>query len=419
MESIFLFLRPKGHKVMTYRWIDFFTDPILRGSTIGSIFMCAAASLIGVVVFIRRKSLVGEALSHAAYPGLIVGAFFCSLFPFLGEESLFYFLLLGAFLSSALASFLLQRLQNQFHVKSDAALCFVLASFLGVGVLLASRMQFINPLWYRQVQSFLYGQAATMTDMYIWIYGAFFLVVLGCVVGFYHSLRLVYFDATFAASLGFSIKLFERFFFFLLILAVVVAMKSVGVVLLSGMFIAPALSARRLTHNLAGMFFFASFIGGISGFSGNYFSVKLTEWMSGSHIIFPTGPMIVLFSSFVCLSILLCQYSKGREISAVCHKENLLKTLAHLGGEGTLRQIYLYRQKSTLSTWILLQKTCFMKWVIKKNNMYALSLLGREKLEQVINAHAYWGQIMIQRTQGEEKAYISADEIELFKREKS
>ena len=401
---------------MTYRWVDFFIDPILRGPTIGSMLMCAAASLIGVVVFIRRKSLVGEALSHAAYPGLIVGAFFCSLFPFLGEESLFYFLLLGAFLSSSVAAVLLQRLQNQFHVKSDAALCFVLSSFLGVGVLLASRMQFINPLWYRQVQTFLYGQAATMTDFYIWVYGALFIVILGCVILFYYPLRLVYFDGVFASSLGLSLKTFERFFFFLLILAVVVAMKSVGVVLLSGMFIAPALSARKLTHHLSRMFFLASFIGAVSGFLGNYFSVKLTEWMSESHITFPTGPMIVLFSSCICLIILLFKHSKRRKVLSICHKENLLKILGSLGGGGTLREITLYRQKNKVATWLLLQRVCLMKWVIREEKRYVLSLQGEQNLEKIIKSHAYWGEVMIQRMQSEEKGYKSVEQIELFKR---
>ena len=401
---------------MMYRLVDFFTDPILRGPTIGSMLMCAAASLIGVVVFIRRKSLVGEALSHAAYPGLIVGAFFCSLFPFLGEEILFYFLLLGAFLSSSVAAVLLQRLQNEFHVKSDAALCFVLSSFLGIGVLLASRMQFINPLWYRQVQTFLYGQAATMTDLYIWIYGALFLVILGCVIVFYHPLRLVYFDATFACSLGIPVKAFERFFFFLLILAVVVAMKSVGVVLLSGMFIAPALSARKLTHHLSKMFVLSSCIGAISGFLGNYFSVKLTEWVPDSHITFPTGPMIVLFSSCICLIVLICRQSKTKEIPSICHKENLLKALATLKGEATLKQIYLYRQKNRFSTWLLLQRVCFAKWIVKKEGRYVLSLIGEKKLEQIIREHAYWSLVMMQKTQGEKKTYKSADQIELCRR---
>lgn len=401
---------------MMYRWIDFFTDPILRGPTIGCMLMCAVASLIGVVVFIRKKSLVGEALSHAAYPGLIIGALFCGLFSFLGEEWLFYFLLMGAFLSSSIAVFLLQRLQNRFQVKSDAALCFILSSFLGVGVLLASRMQFINPLWYRQIQTFLYGQAATMTDFYIWVYGAFFLLVIGCIVLFYHPLRLVYFDSTFASSLGFSLKLFERLFFFLLILAVIIAMKSVGVVLLSGMFIAPALSARRLTHHLSKMFFFASFLGALSGFLGNYFSVKLSEWMPGSHMVFPTGPMIVLFGSSICLGVLLCTHSKVKKIPSSCYVENLLKTLASMGGGGTLKQIYHYRQKKGLSTFFYLQKACLAKWVVKEKGNYILSSEGEKRVLQINDAHAYLRLSMIAKGQGEEKIYKSVEQIESFRR---
>ncbi|MBS0628106.1 MAG: metal ABC transporter permease [Verrucomicrobia bacterium] len=401
---------------MTYRWIDFFIDPILRGPTIGCMLMCMVASLIGVVVFIRKKSLVGEALSHAAYPGLILGALFCGLFSFLGEDWLFYFLLLGAFFSSSIAVFLLQALQGRFHVKSDAALCFVLSSFLGIGVLLASRMQFINPLWYRQIQTFLYGQAATMTDLYIWIYGVFFLLILGCVTLFYQPLRLVYFDSTFAKSLGFSLKLFERLFFLLLILAVIIAMKSVGVVLLSGMFIAPALSARRLTHNLSTMFFFASFIGALSGFLGNYFSFKLSEWMPESRMVFPTGPMIVLFGSFICLIILLCTHSKIKKVPSICHVENLLKTLHAMGGGGTLKQIYRYRQKRGLSTFFILQKACLAKWVIKEKGMYKLSSDGKKRVLQINEAHAYLRLSMIEKRQGEEKIYQSVEQIEALKR---
>lgn len=283
-------------------------------------------------------------------------------------------------------------------------------------MLLASRMQFINPLWYRQVQTFLYGQAATMTDLYIWIYGALFLLILGCVTLFYHPLRLVYFDGTFAGSLGVPVKVFERFFFFLLILAVVVAMKSVGVVLLSGMFIAPALSARKLTHHLSKMFIFSSCIGAISGFLGNYFSVKLTEWMPSSHITFPTGPMIVLFSSCICLGILLCQSSKTRKIPSICYKENLLKALANLEGRGTLKQICLYRQKNRVSTWFLLQRVCFAKWIVKQEGVYLLSLVGQKKLDQILRAHAYWSLAITQKTQGEEKIYKSADQIDLCRR---
>ena len=61
-------------------------------------------------------------------------------------------------------------------------LCLVLSIFLGVGVVLASRIQFTHPLWYQQSQVFIYGQAATMTDSHIAIYGSLSLVILAFIV---------------------------------------------------------------------------------------------------------------------------------------------------------------------------------------------------------------------------------------------
>ncbi len=290
---------------MEYGFLDFFTDPLLRAPTIGSILMCAASSLIGVIVFIRRKSLVGEALSHAAYPGLVLSALFVSFFVPVLDEKYFAFFLLGAFFSSLLGLYFLELLQKKFKVKGDSALCFMLSSFFGFGVLFAARMQTTTPLYYRQVQTFLYGQVATMTDKHVGLYSVFVLSIICFVFLFYHSIQLVYFDRQFAKVLGVSTRIFEAFFSVFLALAVVVAMKSVGIVLLSGMLIAPALTARQFSHKLSVVFVLASLVGAFSGFFGNYFSVQFSKWFLDGHLFLPTGPMIVLTSSCLCLLSLL------------------------------------------------------------------------------------------------------------------
>ncbi len=290
---------------MAYQLLDFFTDPLLRAPTIGSMLMCAASSLIGVIVFIRRKSLVGEALSHAAYPGLVLSAGLVSFFIPILDERYFALFLVGAFCSSLLGLYFFTVLQKRFKVKGDSALCFMLSSFFGIGVLFAGRMQVTSPLYYRQIQTFLYGQVATMTDMHIGLYGGLFLLVIFFIALFYRSIQLVYFDKQFAQVLGVSTRIFEAFFCVLLAIAVVVAMKSVGIVLLSGMLIAPALAARQFSHKLSTIFVLASLLGAFSGFFGNYFSVQLSGWFLDSRLFLPTGPMIVLVSSAISIFSLL------------------------------------------------------------------------------------------------------------------
>ena len=404
---------------MTYRLVDFFIDPVLRAPTIGSMLMCAAASLVGVIVFVRRRSLVGEALSHAAYPGLVLSAFGLSFFFPILEDKLFIVLLAGAFFSALAGLLFIQGIQSRFRVKSDAALCFVLSSFFGIGVLFASRMQGSNPLWYRQIQTFLYGQAATMTDFHVWMYGALFCLVAGFIILFYRPIQLVYFDSQFAGGIGLSVALFEMAFVFLLVLAVTVAMKSVGVVLLSGMLIAPALGARQMSHKLSVIFFLASIIGAVSGFAGNYFSVKLFEWLPMGRFVFPTGPMIVLSGSLICCLSLLFAPKRGhflqslrkKRFANICKEEELFKIMCRVGGKLSLQEIALRLQSSSLSTRFLLKKSLSLGLLLKSQNKYTLSLEGKLKAEEITRLHKLWEEYLIYLGPSREKVYVSSEDI--------
>ena len=139
---------------MSFDLISFFTDPVLRAPTLGSIFMCISSSLVGVVVFLRKRSLLGEALSHASYPGvaLAVSTFAAFLPPY--SDGFVFAILFFAFLSSVLGLLFIDFLKKKFRVYDDASLTFVLSSFFGVGVLLASRLQTTHAVWYKQVQTF-------------------------------------------------------------------------------------------------------------------------------------------------------------------------------------------------------------------------------------------------------------------------
>src|SRR5262245_54268063 len=108
-------------------FFSFFTDPILRAPTIGCIFMCLAGSLIGVIVFLRKQSLIGEAISHAAYPGIVLGILVAGLLSLEeGDElGLSLMALGGAFLTALLGLWLIQILEKRMQVSSDGALCFV------------------------------------------------------------------------------------------------------------------------------------------------------------------------------------------------------------------------------------------------------------------------------------------------------
>ena len=404
-----------------YHWTDFFIDPLLRAPMIGSLFMCITASLVGVIVLVRKRSLLGEALSHASYPGIVLGAWVFGLFfSFLGEW-FSSFLLLGAFCSSFLGLLGLRFLQTRFQVKSDSALCFILSSFFGIGVLLSSRMQYSHALWYKQIQSFLYGQPATMTDAHTWMYGILCLVVVLFLVFFYRSIQLVNFDSQFASSRGLSIRWVESVFFFLLVLAVTVAIRGVGVVLLSGMLIAPALAARQLTHTLSKMFFFSALIGALSAFLGNYISAQYS-YIGTSRLVIPMGPLIIVLSAFFCvLSLLLApqrglvvRYLRRKKFSKTCEEENLLKFLWKINEseKRQVKELSKVRQRSVFSTWVLLKRLCRYGWVRQEKKGYCLSEDGRVKARQIVRLHRLWEVYLVHLGQSKEKVHASAEEME-------
>ena len=201
-------------------FLSFFTDSVLRGPTLGCMFICLAASLIGIVVVLQKQSLIGEALSHAAYPGIILGAMVAGMLS-ISYDNEFYLSLValsGAVVTALLGVWAIKALVKYTRASPDAALCFVLSTFFGVGLTFASEIQFSFTSLYRQVISYLYGQAATMTDVHMIIYGGFALVVVIAIASFYKELQVITFDRTFAKSIEIPVKWIENLFFFLSLL---------------------------------------------------------------------------------------------------------------------------------------------------------------------------------------------------------
>lgn len=407
---------------------SFFTDSILRGPTIGCMLMCFAASLVGVIVFLRKQMLVGETLSHASYPGVILGVLLAGSF-LIGETDdvkLALFILAGALTTSLIGLALIHFLVKRMKVPNDAALCFVLSAFFGVGLMMASEVQFSHTSLYKQVLTYLYGQAATMTDVHIAIYGVLALVVLIIVIVFYKEIEVLTFDRSFAKSLGIPVGAIDALLFVLVTLAVIIGIRSVGVVLMSAMLIAPAVAARQFTNRLSIMFLLSAFFGMASGFFGNYFSVQLTHYFSlnfpSARIILPTGPMIVIVASAICMAALLFSFERGLVVRVVrianfryqCVCENLLKTIWRLEKAVTLPELAKFQASSPLYLKFLLWRMRLNGWIQNTaDGSYALTRDGQYQAEKIVRLHRLWEVYLVNylgaRT---ERVHHNAEEME-------
>lgn len=409
---------------------SFLTDSVLRAPTLGCMLMCLAASLMGVIVFLRKQSLIGEALSHASYPGVILGVLVAGMLSIHESQDLQLSILalIGAFVTALGGLWTIQVLEKRMRVPSDAALCFVLSTFFGVGLTMASEVQFTFTSLYKQVLTYLYGQAATMTDIHIAIYGILAVIVIAVIFFFYKELQVLTFDRQYAKSLGIRVRSIDMLLFMLVALAVIIGIRSVGVVLMSAMLIAPAVAARQFTNRLSILFILAAFFGMVSGFLGNYFSVQLTEFLTQAYpaarIILPTGPMIVLVATTLCIGALLFAPERGLLVRLfriarfryICICENILKAIWRINPQATvsLGQIAKYQTISPLYLKFLLWRMIQNGWIKReKDHLYHLTVDGRQRAANIVRLHRLWEVYLANYLGiGGERVHRNAEEME-------
>ncbi|MGD2169478.1 MAG: iron chelate uptake ABC transporter family permease subunit [Chlamydiota bacterium] len=399
--------------------LEFFTDPILRAPTIGCLLMGISSSIMGVISMLRKRSLIGEALSHATYPGVVLGvSFFGVFFPSYQDWS-FLGVFLGATLSSYLAIKIIHILETKYNVNSDASLCFVLSTFFGIGLLFASHIQFSLTFWYQKIQVYLYGQSATMTDVHVIVYAFLTSLTLLFLIGFYNHLKVILFNLEYAKTIGIKTNLIEGISFFLFVVSIVIGLRSVGIVLMSGMLIAPAVFARQFTERLSTLFLLAILMSLTSAFLGNYFSYVLSEKYL---ITMPTGPLIVIIGTLFAFFALLFAPKRGFIFRKVriwnfkrkCVGENILKSIWKSPSQQT---DFLYLRKNIgLSTWFLrrhLKKLEKEGWLRKGKNSFALTCDGIKKSERIVRLHRLWEVYLAEHLDvGVEKVHKNAEEME-------
>jgi manganese/zinc/iron transport system permease protein len=401
---------------------DFFSDPVLRAPTWGCLLMCVASSLMGVLIFLRKKSLLGEALSHATYPGAVLGvSLFAYLFPQL-EGQVFIAVLGGALISSWLGLKAIGWLEERGKVRTDAALCFVLAVFFGVGMIGASAMQAKLPVWHKQIQMLLFGQAATMTDLHILIYGLLALTVVVFLFLTFRPLQAFLFDRDFASSIGIRTSALEKVLFWLLLLSLIVGIRSVGVVLMSGMVIAPAVAARQFSDRLQTVLGLAALFGALSGFLGNYFSVigSLSLSTPEQTLALPTGPMIVLVGTALALFALAFAPHRGLvfRIGRIfafrfrCLQENILKGIWKKGSVSLL-ELREAHQISPLFLRCVLWRLYAEGWLVEIGARYSLTQDGNQKAASIVRLHRLWEVYLTEELGFQaEKVHRTAEEME-------
>ena len=259
-------------------------DYTLMIVAIGAALLGAVSGALGTYAVLRRQSLLGDAISHAALPGIAIA------FLLTGSKTPLI-LVLGAAIAGWLGTLLIMSIVRMTRIKYDSALGVVLSTFFGFGLVLHTFIQRTGNANQAGLDTFLFGQAATILERDIVTMGILGGVAILITVIFWKELKLLIFDEGFAASLGFSTRALDILLTSLLVIAIVLGLQAVGAVLMSAMLVAPAVAARQWTDRLSVMMLLAACFGILAGVSGTIIS------SSASRI--PTGPTIVLCATVV------------------------------------------------------------------------------------------------------------------------
>lgn len=273
-----------------------FSDYTLRTITFGTAILGAVTGMLGSYAVLRKESLLGDAISHAALPGIAI-AF---LITGIKDGNV---LLIGALISGLIGTFWIRGIVAKTHLKSDTALGLILSLFFGFGMLLLTFIQKQPDANQAGLDKYLFGQAATLVESDVWMMTISTGVCLFILMLFWKEFKLLLFDKDYTKTLGFNTQLIDILITTFIVLAIVLGLQTVGVVLMSAMLLAPAAAARQWTNSLATMVFLAALFGALSGVFGTAISASQNN--------LSTGPIIVLVASVFVMFSFVFSPSRG------------------------------------------------------------------------------------------------------------
>lgn len=255
----------------------------LTRALIVGVLVSLCSALLGVPLVLKRYSMIGDGLSHVGFGALAVAAA-VNAAP-----------LAVAIPVVVAAAFLLLRLSSSGRIKGDAAIAMISTGALALGVIVISLSTGMNT----ETGNYLFGSILAMSDSDVRLSLGITAAVLLLFIIFYNPIFAVTFDETFARATGKRAGAYNALLSLLTALIIVVGMRMMGALLISGLVIFPALSAMRLCRQFRHVIICASVLSVLCFLAGTVASYALA---------IPTGASVVCMDIFV----LLCCYAVGR-----------------------------------------------------------------------------------------------------------
>lgn len=240
-----------------------------------------SCGLLGTFLVLRKMSMVGDAISHAVLPGIVIA------FLWSGSRDTFP-MLLGAGATGLLSTFIIEYLHRKARLQTDASIGIVFTFMFAVGIILISTFAekidldqdcvLYGELAYVPINQWILPSGTSIGPKPVYILSVVLLHIILFIYLGYKELKLTSFDSSFASTVGISSALWHYLLMAAVSFTTVSAFESVGAILVITFLIGPPTTAYLLTENLKKMLFITVVIGILVSFIGYW----LAYWLNAS-----------------------------------------------------------------------------------------------------------------------------------------
>lgn len=267
---------------------------ILTGSLVA-----ITCGLLGCFLVLRKMSMVGDAISHAVLPGIVI-AFLLS-----GSRETLP-MLLGAGATGLLATFLIEYFHRRAGLQTDAAIGVVFTFLFAVGIILISAFAgqvdidqdcvLYGEIAYVPIDLWVTAGGTIMGPRPVYILSGVLLLVAAFIGLGYKELKLTSFDPAFASALGISTALWHYLLMAAVSITTVSSFESVGAILVIAFLIGPPATAYLLTHDLKRMLAITVVLGIFIAFTGYWMAYWLNASIAGCMAVVTGGCFAGVFT---------------------------------------------------------------------------------------------------------------------------
>ena len=262
---------------------DFFTDPwsyeFMRRGLLAAAIVSAVAAVVGCFVILKGMAFIGDALPHASFGGVAV-AFA------LGEN-----LYIGGGIAAMLTALAIGYISRRGLIRHDTAIGILFVGAFALGILVVSRQEnYTGDLF-----SFVFGNVLAIDWGDVWLTAGVAAVVLALVVIFYKELLFSAFDPAMAEASGLPVEWIEYGLLALVALVTMIALQTVGIVLVVALLVTPAATAQLLTRRLWPMMIVGAGVGVGASVIGLYIAWHAEVSASASIVLTATGAFVAAF----------------------------------------------------------------------------------------------------------------------------